>query len=648
MSEAVPKSSIDGRPRHQPLKRPSPAVSRFRRALPFGIAASVLAVLAHLTPFAHEIENRYGLGLLFSLRRPVPPPDGALVIAIDRQSIDWLRQSSANLPEEAPRLDSCIPAGARAQLERLKGPSSLPRSVYACLLRELSRLGVPVAVFDIMFSVPGLPEDDKMLAEAMRDHGATAILTGLERFAISKGGAGITVEQEKQAFPLIKESAAATGIFLVPRTQGFVHGYLRHARGLSESPSLIEVAQSLLDERGVAAGSRERHQSDFTYLWLYGPPGSIRTVPLRDFLTGEVPDDVRRAAARTVAFVGASDPSMVAYEDSFPSLYRNETDANISGVELAATAFLNLQTGHELRLPPWPLQIGIVFAFALALGLVATMAGASSVWAIAGLATMYLMAAFAAFAEWRLFLPVFVPIFVAAPIVTVLALVVRSRAAWALVKRLAPAPVARRLLNEPSRDRGEVVTSDATVAFFDIIGSTKLGEQIPDIPFGELMNDFHDAVTREVEACGGCVIAFAGDGMTALFGSSEAGPDHAFLACRSAISSVRQIRSLNVENAKRGIPPLGVRVGMNSGQVAEGSIGARDRFNFAVVGDAVNIASRLEQLGKTLFPNDQDVILVASATHQRASGRGLSFVACGAQKIPGRASDEFVFRLLAH
>lgn len=646
MTESAPKIISDTGKRFHTRTKRLPSGPRFLKILSFAIAIAALIAFLHVTPFARHIEDRYGLGLLFSLRGPLPPPEGAIVVAIDRQSIDWLRRISAESEDTAAHLVSCLPAGAIDELQRLKGPSTLPRPIYTCLLRELTRIGFPVVVFDVLFSVPGLAATDKMLAQEMQNHGATAILSGYERFAVEKGGAKLFVEQNRQPLPLFKDNAAATGSFLVPRSGGFVHGYLRQVEGFGSSPSLIDAAVHLLQPERTAPSTGEKSKTEFTYLWLYGPPGAIRTVPIRDVLSGDTPDDVRKTAANTVVFIGASDPSVADFDDSFPSLFRNESDANIGGVELAATAFLNLQAGHDLRKLSWLQELAMLFSFALALSLLAMIAGARNVLAIACLATVYLVTAFAVFFQYRLHVPLIIPIFVAVPVLVVLALVVRSRTAKALIMRLAPAPIARRMLAASSGDRGKVVTSDATVAFFDIIDSTKIGEKLADLPFGELMNDFHDAVTREVENHGGCVIAFAGDGATALFNSSIAGSDHALLACRSAVASMNKIRTLNRENANRGIPPIGVRVGMNSGLVAEGPIGAEERFNFAVVGDAVNIAAKLEQLGKTLFPGEQEVILVAPATHQRVQHQGLSFVDCGLQQIPGRGSPENVFRLL--
>ena len=96
---------------------------------------------------------------------------------------------------------------------------------------------------------------------------------------------------------------------------------------------------------------------------------------------------------------------------------------------------------------------------------------------------------------------------------------------------------------------------------------------------------------------------------------------------------------------RRGLPALHMRVGVNSGEVAEGEIGARDRFNFSVVGDGVNLAARLEQMGKTLFPGEPDVVLVGEATRDLAAGAGFGFRDCGEREIRGRERRERVFRL---
>jgi adenylate cyclase len=202
------------------------------------------------------------------------------------------------------------------------------------------------------------------------------------------------------------------------------------------------------------------------------------------------------------------------------------------------------------------------------------------------------------------------------------------------------------MLIRESGHRSDAMSDDATIVFFDLIGSTSIAENISPIDFSTLLNTYHDTVTSFVEKCQGQITAFSGDGVMAVFTHLDAGADHAPYACRAAIEVVRGLRDINAKNETSGFPPLHMRIGINSGSVAEGEIGARDRFNFSVVGDVVNLASRLEQLGKTILPNETDMILVGETTQQLAKGQGLSFVDHGHHEIRGRESTEHVYQLI--
>jgi adenylate cyclase len=89
-----------------------------------------------------------------------------------------------------------------------------------------------------------------------------------------------------------------------------------------------------------------------------------------------------------------------------------------------------------------------------------------------------------------------------------------------------------------------------------------------------------------------------------------------------------------------------MRIGINTGLVAEGDIGGAERYNFSVVGDAVNVAARLEQLGKSLFPGETDVVLVGHESRKLADQHRHVFRDCGLQQITGRLHPENVFRLM--
>jgi len=262
-------------------------------------------------------------------------------------------------------------------------------------------------------------------------------------------------------------------------------------------------------------------------------------------------------------------------------------------------------------------------------------------------ATVYLAAAAFAFTQFRLFLPIAAPLFMVAPAAFILGVFVRYRFARALLMRLAPAPIVRRMLARAVADRrAEGTPGEATVLFCDLIESTSVAEQLPPVALSALLNEFLEMLKASVEKHRGAVLQFRGDGLMAAYTRTDAGRDHAAQACRSAVGAVRGLRKMNDSSRSRGLPELHMRVGINSGSVAEGEIGAHDRFSFTLVGDAVNLASRLEEMGKTLFPDDTEVVLVGHTTYALANVPDVTFADCGRQQVRGREAPEHVYRIL--
>jgi adenylate cyclase len=610
----------------------------------WALAAVIFAGLMAFVPITDRLENQYGLGLLYNLRPPLEAAPGAVVIAIDRQTLEWLRDPS-DTQGKAPLL-ACLPPSAVSRLAEVRGPSNIPRSVHGCALAELARLGFRTAIFDILFAVQGSKEDDEQFARALKSALSTGILVGFDRSVLQDGVSEVLVEKEIEPHELFKTSAATTGAFIVPRSGGPVYGYWPRLAGFPETKSLPEEAlrlenPSLHSELAPSLGGTE-----LRYFWLYGPPGSVETVSLRDLLRRDVDPSVLAKAKTSVAFIGASDPSSTNYPDSFPTFIRGGSDADLSGVELAATAFLNMLHNDTVRrLPPTQALI-LVLAFAAALGFFARFNPTYAIIFAIPIAIVYIGLAARLFVQGHLFVPVAVPVFVLLPVAFVVAIFMRYRLARALILRLAPAPVAKRRLGKMTDERSKAVSDEATVAFFDLIGSTKIAERLSPENYSVLLNSYHDTITKVVEAHGGFINAYSGDGVMAAFTRIDAGGDHAVRACKSSIKVVQEMRRVNAANADKSIPPLQLRVGINSGTVAEAEIGAANRFNFSVVGDVVNLASRLEQLSKDLFAGEVDIILIGHRTRQWAGATDLRFIDCGLQDIRGRDKAETVHRLI--
>lgn len=148
---------------------------------------------------------------------------------------------------------------------------------------------------------------------------------------------------------------------------------------------------------------------------------------------------------------------------------------------------------------------------------------------------------------------------------------------------------------------------DISILFQDIRGFTALSEQLDPAVLLRLLNQFFTEVVAAVEAEGGVVKQFLGDGVMALFGAPQPYPDHAERAVRAALNIVQRLKGLNETLAEQGIEPLEIGVGIHSGTVVAGLIGPDNRVEYGVVGDAVNLASRVEALTREM----QATILVS-------------------------------------
>jgi adenylate cyclase len=148
---------------------------------------------------------------------------------------------------------------------------------------------------------------------------------------------------------------------------------------------------------------------------------------------------------------------------------------------------------------------------------------------------------------------------------------------------------------------------DVSILFQDIRGFTSLSERLDPATLLRMLNQFFTEVVAAVEAEGGVVKQFTGDGVMALFGAPEARADHPERAVRAALGIVSRLEGLNAVLHEQGIPPLAIGVGIHTGEVVAGLIGPDERVEYGVVGEAVNLASRVESLTKEM----EAVILVS-------------------------------------
>jgi class 3 adenylate cyclase len=151
-----------------------------------------------------------------------------------------------------------------------------------------------------------------------------------------------------------------------------------------------------------------------------------------------------------------------------------------------------------------------------------------------------------------------------------------------------------------------------TVLFTDIAGFTPLAESLSPQAIAEFLNHHFKLIADCVEAEGGTIDKFIGDAVMAFWGAPERQSDHAIRACRAARAIADSIIAENRHRRNRGAVPVKVRIGIHTGPVIVGNIGAPGRMNYTVIGDTVNIAERLQELGREHMSSDDEVIALAS------------------------------------
>ncbi|MDA0651715.1 MAG: adenylate/guanylate cyclase domain-containing protein [Proteobacteria bacterium] len=186
---------------------------------------------------------------------------------------------------------------------------------------------------------------------------------------------------------------------------------------------------------------------------------------------------------------------------------------------------------------------------------------------------------------------------------------------------------------------------DVTVIFTDIRSFTTLAESMTATETAEFLNKHFSVVAGCVEDEGGTVDKYIGDSVMAFWGAPYAVEDHAARACRAAIALRDLIAKENAENEKQGQPILKMGIGIHSGKVIAGNIGAPGRVNYTLVGDTVNLAQRLERLCKPLADPTNAVTILISRDVAEAVRGILDIEDCGTHEIRGRAASLEVFRL---
>lgn len=644
------------------------------KGLALGLMVALAGTLVTLTPQGRFLEQDIGLSWLYQLRGAVPPPEEVVVIAIDRESAAKLnladRVSRWPRSLHARLIDKLAQAGARVialdltfdtpsldleQDRALAAAMRRARNVALVALLQRDSIASTKAAGAPSVSIERLVPPIPLLASAASTF-APFVLPKSERvdaYWTFRPGAGdnptlpvaafqIYALQAYEEFAELWRQAGAPSAAWLPAKRdalaepGAVRAFAVKLRTtLASDPALAERMLKLLrstseremsshNKRIVSALLTLYNADEWRYLNFYGPPRTIRTVhyyrvlqELR-LLDAHAPiASGQDGFAGKAVFVGVSENTELEQDrtrDDYRTVYSRADGVNISGVEIAATAFANIMDDRALRPLGFPWNLAFIMVWGLSAGTFCRHARVSA--AAAGLAMaggLYLLVAYWQFQQFGYWLPLLVPLAVQLPMALFAAVLLGYRDARRereRIKRLFGTFLPRAAVDRLAKSVGPITSADQLLfgvcLATDMENSTALAEELDPKRLSAVMNDYYAALFRPVERHGGAVSEVVGDAMLAIWAGAST---HAALrrqACHAAldIADLMDCRS----DVSKG-EPFPTRVGLHAGEMLLGSVGAGAHYRYGVVGEIVSTATRIEGLGKYL-----GVRLLASET----------------------------------
>ncbi len=638
-------------------------MTQFFRRLPAGKPAAAVGLtaavcLAVALLVAAGVLEPYRLKTLDLLQRhfyKTPANSEVVLITMDQPDVDFLQKQGLNWP--------------------------WPRQLYAAIMAFCRRGGAKAVIFDLLHTEPSFygTEDDREFAEAMQ--GGPAFL------------ACFLTREERESHPLTPELLGKAGLRLTgPGPAGL-------PRYRAVIPPVAPLLNAALGVGNVECGPdpdgiyrRLPLVAPFQDCWLpllgFAPfvkiaapgdwrfePGALANGSLKIPLDGQGRFLLKfRGPTRSHPRLSGANvvSSEIRLRHGQPPLYPLSTVAGkwvlvgltapglldlkaspvspiYPGVELHATLLDNLLQGDFLR----PLPSGMFWGWTvlLALAVAWTVLWCGRLWvtlaAVSGLALLLLGGTAAAFRlSWW-----------ADPVAPGLALglVFAGAASYRYVTEGRQKQAIRRmfshylsetvishLLAHPERLKLGGERRRVTLFFSDLEGFTGLSEKLPPEEVVALLNDYLSRMTEIILAEEGVVDKFEGDAIMAFWGAPLEQPDQAVRACRAALRQLAALTDLNARLTAKGLPALAMRIGINTGEAIVGNLGSARRFDYTVIGDAVNLASRLEGLNKYY-----GTALLVSQTTALDCEEAMEIMEVDQVAVKGRETPVTIYQVLA-
>lgn len=183
-----------------------------------------------------------------------------------------------------------------------------------------------------------------------------------------------------------------------------------------------------------------------------------------------------------------------------------------------------------------------------------------------------------------------------------------------------------------------------TALFADIRGFTSISEKMLPAELVEFLKDFFTAMTDTVIHYEGTVDKYMGDAIMAFYGAPIEQPDHARRACQTAVDMLMRLKKLQVDWDALNLPPLNLGIGINSGEMVVGNIGSEHRYGYTIMGDHVNLASRLEELNKEYGTN----IIISEHTYALIQQENFTVRELDCVRVKGKEQAVTIYELFGY
>jgi len=366
--------------------------------------------------------------------------------------------------------------------------------------------------------------------------------------------------------------------------------------------------------------------------------GSFEYVSAADLLSGRV---AASHLAGKLVLVGSTAPGVY-------DLRPTPVAEVFPGVEVHANLLSGLLDARVPGEPDWAAGFELAQLLAVALlliGLLRRLRAIRSAQLLVGLLAVLVAGNLWAYRGLGLILPVASALLLALLLymgLTVWAYIVEGRNRRSLARLFGtyvPPELVEQMARDPARYDMRAENRVLTIMFCDMRNFTRVSEQLAPEDVRALVNRFFSTMTGVIRAQRGTLDKYIGDAIMAFWGAPVADASHADHAVQAALAMTRQLDALNAELHQRGLPPIGVGIGLNSGLVCVGDMGSNIRRSYTVMGDAVNLASRIEALTRHYGV----ALLVGESTRDACVEPTLCWVEVDRVRVKGKAQPVTLF-----